>query len=910
MGLRHFFWSSVILTAFLLLGLWYWWEVHGVLKLKTKIEQVASEQVQGSVKIKTLTAPVAWPFKVQLIGLHVESKKYHLQANVDRVIGTLDLKSFSFKTKKVFPDIDVKVRKAQIKIHHSIPTSHPPSAPNTPSALPQNLTDLKTQIPRLQDLAFHLNISDSQIEFTKPNEEPLLLHGWNTKIDLENLSQPLKISQNFSTLLKLGQLSLSLPVQIEGQTELKNGRLDLLGFRAKVINIESLLSGYVNVNNNSFLIQAKTQAPDLAKIPISLPDFPLQSWKGSLTFEVRVAQENPGAPLNSSGSFHLKDFESQLKYLIEKEGIEADGPIKASASGQFQFVNRTPAYFSFPQLQWNLDLSSAKIKYKDLFYKHADVALTSDGDLGWSQQAQIKKANLKFYALTAGLSGNLDAQKHSNLVLDFNIPSMRGFESFFPFLSSSPLGGSLRGQAQLTGLLTDPQNLRIDLKKFELGHGQGKISYKSEKIQIEGPFQIDLKASGVLNKMQIEQSHIDLRAQLDGLLLQSKEFFQQLKLRRYQAQLAIKGKMNFQNLMESPLVITGTQELHAPLATLASTTKTEKPATPSPIPSEAPKAFMNDSVLLQGMDVTSKLDLQEFHFNDLTAKGIQTQVRIKNKALSVVGEIQSVFDGKVKINSAFIPLTAPNPLITYNLSVANLQAEPALIWISPKTKDLLKGRMTLEAQGQTFLPSSPSFLSRLVAEGKFQMNDAVLNTLPFEKMAKEALAKIPGVGQPKNSAGPLKTNLQVPFSLANSSLEIKNLVATTPRKEELRLNGKVDLEMNANLTGQVALVDAPVSGSFFEANSDALKRLVVPIRVSGNLMKPQLSFAEETVKLMLQKTLDYEKGKLRKTVDAEISKAKKQAEDQLKKEADKKAQELKEKVNQGLQKGIQDLLGR
>lgn len=190
------------------------------------------------------------------------------------------------------------------------------------------------------------------------------------------------------------------------------------------------------------------------------------------------------------------------------------------------------------------------------------------------------------------------------------------------------------------------------------------------------------------------------------------------------------------------------------------------------------------------------------------------------------------------------------------------------------------------------------------------MNDAVLNTLPFEKMAKEALAKIPGVGQPKNSAGPLKTNLQVPFSLANSSLEIKNLVATTPRKEELRLNGKVDLEMNANLTGQVALVDAPVSGSFFEANSDALKRLVVPIRVSGNLMKPQLSFAEETVKLMLQKTLDYEKGKLRKTVDAEISKAKKQAEDQLKKEADKKAQELKEKVNQGLQKGIQDLLGR
>ncbi len=896
--------------AFVLLGAWYWWEVHGVVKFKTKVEQALSENLQGTAKIKLLTAPLGWPFKIQVFGLKLDSKKYSLQASVDQIALTVSIKSILFKEKKVFPNIDVQIKKALVKIYPTTSASAPSqNTASGPSALPQNLTDLKIRIPQLQNLAFHLNLSDSQIEFIKGPDDSFLIHGWNAKIDLDSLSQPLKISQNLNALIKFGQMSFSLPITIDGQTELKNGRLDLLGFRTKVINIESLISGYVSPSQGSFLIQAKTSAPDLSKIPLNLPEFPLSAWKGSLSFDIKAAQA-PANPLNVSGSFLLKDFQSQLRYFENKEGIELEGPLKASAQGQFQFVNRTPSLLYLPNLQWALDLTAAKIKYKDLFYKHENVELLTEGELGLNQYTQIKKAQLKFYGLTANASGSMDTQKNANISFEAKVPSLRGFESFFPFLSSTPLAGSLQTQMQLLGPLTDFKNLKVDLKKFSLSQGQGKISFKNETLNVEGPFKVDVSLSGVLNKTQVEQVQLSIQSRLEGVSVQSKKFFQDLKLGNYQALLRIKGQLNPKDFMQSPLIITGTQEIKLPLLALASSPTAESASPAAPPVAQAPEAFMKDEALLRGVDLNTKVQIQEFRFNDLKASGINVQARVKNKMLSVVGELQSLFEGKLKINSSFIPLTVPDPSIAYNISLQNIQAEPALLWLSPKTKDLMKGKVSLDVQGRSFLPASPRFLTGLSALGKLQMKDGFLNSLPFEKMAKEALAKIPGIGQIKNSPGPLRTDLMMPFSFAQSILSIADFVAVTPRKEEMRLNGKISLDLNADLVGQVALVDAPVSGSFFEANSDAMKRLVVPIKITGNLMKPQLSFAEETIKTMLQKTLDYEKGKLRKTVDAEIGKAKKQAEDQLKKEATKKVDEIKEKVNQGLQKGIQDLLGR
>lgn len=977
--MRNLLWTFSIVSAFGLLGTWYWWEAHGVNKLKTKIEKMASQHLEGQVKIKVLTAPADWPFKVQVFNTQINSDKKGIEGTIDRITATLSFKSFSLKKKKFFPDIDLKIKKAQLKIKKLTQPVAVTAAPTQAFTGPQNFSDLRLQFPSLQDLSFHLNISDSQIEMNQFTEEPLILHNWTTNLGLENLNSPLRFAQSFNTLLKIGQVSVSAPVLIEGQTELKNGQIDLLGFRARILNIESLLSGYFNLNAKSFLVQGKTAVPDLSKVPIDVPEFPLSSWKGSLSFEYRVSQENPNQPLSATGSFSLKDFQAKIKYLVEKEAIDIEGPLKISSQGQFQFLNRVPSLLYFPNLQWKVDFTDTKIKYKDVFYKHPSVELTSEGDIAWNQLTQIKQASLKFYSLTANAVGTIDLKQNSNLALDFQTPSLKGFESFLPALSSSPLSGSLMGQMQFSGPLGDPKNLRIDVKKLELRQGQGKVSLKNETLNIDGPFLVDVKASGIVNKMQVEQGQVSFQSQLSGMLIQSKDLQKMagdplsldiqaqknnnkleikngmltlaagkiqfsgvpplapsetfdlklhamnlnlqklsetlpviknfLKAGNYEAQLSLKGQLNLKNIFQSPLLVSGTQELNIPTFTYSSL-KSQPAQTVPASGLQTPKAFLDDGLLIQGIHVNTKLQIQELNFNNLKISGIQTQALVKNKTLSLTGNIQSVFDGSVKINSLNLPLTTANPFLGYNLSVKNLNTEPALLWLSEKAKDLLKGRMNLDIQGQSFLPSSPQFLSAFVAQGKFQMNEGVLNTLPFEKMAKDALGKIPGVGQIKNSPGPLNANLSSNFSFAKTKLEIKDFLAVTPRKEEMRLNGNVGLDLTAELAGQVALVDASVSGSFFQANSDAQKRLLVPIKIDGNLMKPQMSFAQETVKIMLQKTVDFEKQKLSKTAQQEINKAKKQAEDQLKKEADKNSNELKEKASQGLQKGLENLLGR
>ena len=970
------------------MGAWYWWDVHGVIKFKTKIEELASQQLQGQVKIKILSAPISWPLEIQLSGLQIDSKKYGIQGSIDRISASLDIKSFSFKEKKLFPEIKFKIKKAQL-IFQKIPSTAsipaPAPAKNSPSyPLPQNLSEIKSRVPQLKDLSFIFTISDTQFEIHADESEAFRFNNWNTRIEMENLTSPIRFSQTFNTILQMGQVSVSTPVSIEGQTELKNGQFDLLGFRTKFLNIESLISGHFNLNTKGFQIQSRTMTPDLAKIPLNIPEFPLKSWSGSLSFDVRAIQENSKAPLYISGAFQLKDFQAQLNYSngLEKDLVAADGPLKAFCVGQFQFARGASSLFYFPTLSWKLDLKETQIRFKELFFKHVGVNLSSEGELSWNQVTQIKKANLKFYSLNANVAGTFDPKQNSNLAFDFSTPSLLGFESFFPMLSSSPLSGSLQGQVFVSGPLQDYKNLKIDLKKLELSQGRGKVSLKNETNEVEGPFLVDVKASGVINKMEVEQGQVSVKSQLSGMAIKIKDLFKKsagdllsldmnaqknnkkleikqgllslaagkiqfhgtpplapeeafdmniqainlnlqklsesfpllgkfIKSGTYQARLAIKGKLNLKDIFQSPLSVVGTQDLSLPAFTFisqASPTPIEK--SQAVVAPSAPKAFINDGLLIQGIDVSTRLSLNEFNFNNLKISGIQTLARVKNKTLSVAGDVHSVFGGKVKINSIFIPLTTDDPQISYNIGIQNLQSEPALFWISEKTKDLMKGEMNLEVQGQTLMPGSPQFLARLNARGKFSMKDGLLNTLPFEKMAKDGLSKIPGLGQIKSSPGPLRTNLSSDFSLIKSILDIKNLLAITPRKEEMRLDGKIGLDMNADLSGQVALVDAPVSGSFFEANMDSQKRLVVPIRVTGNLLKPQLSFAEETLKAMMQKTIDYEKRKLGKAAQAGIEKAKKQGEDQLRKEADKKAKEIKDQLGKGLEKGLQDLLGR
>ncbi len=986
MRLKSIFWLFNIISAFSFLGSWYYWEVHGVEKLRVYIEKKAGPLIQGQLKIKTLSAPLGWPLEIQLATVQFESKKFAVEGQIDRISLKVSLKSFTLKDKKFHPEIVLKIRKPQIRL--SMNNSAPEAAANSqPSQnnliIPlQNLSDLTRIMPNLKDLNFSFQMNDGQIELNKNSPESFLLNNWNVKIDIDKLTNPIRFNQDFNTTMHFGNVGISLPVHVEGQTELKNGKIDLLGFRTKFLNIESFISGNLNLNQQSYHVLVRTFAPDLSKIPLNIPEFPIRSWKGSLKSDLEFRHDHANAPTYVLGSYQLKNFQAQLKYsnnLAENELITVDGETTINAIGQFQFIKQQTTALYFPILNWDINLTKSKIRYKNLFFKHPDVELASDGEIIVGQKFQIKKSRLKFYSLIVNSSGIIDFVQNSNFMLNFSTPSLKGFEAFFPSLSSSPLAGSLQGELEINGPLNDYKKLKIDVKKIELAQGAGEFTFKNEHQEYSGPFKIDIRGNGLIDKMKLERGQVVVNAKLNDMFLKFKDLFQKpkgeilsvdlvaqknntqfdikqgtfnigagkiqltgqpplgpedsfnlylnissLNIKKlsenvplikpylndgvYQTNLNFKGRLNSADFFQSPLTISGSQTLNLASFTYASNAKSKDPTPPEVREATVPKAFLKDTPLIRGINLSTQLNINEFNYDKLKILGIKLATTVQNKSMSATGQIQNAFGGDIKLNKIQLPLTVDNPQIDYNVVIKNMQVQPALAWVSEKNKDLVSGALAADMQGKSFLPTSPDFLPKFISHGKFNIKDGVLNTLPFEKMAKDALAKIPSVGQIKNSAGPLRTNISAAFVLDKSALHLKDFIAKTPRNEEMQLNGLVSLNLDANLAGNIALVDAPVSGSFFEANSDSHKRLIIPVRISGNLMKPEFSFADETIKQMTQKMIDYEKNKLVKSAQVELEKAKKQAESQLKQEAEKKKDEIKNQLGNELEKGLQDLL--
>jgi hypothetical protein len=143
------------------------------------------------------------------------------------------------------------------------------------------------------------------------------------------------------------------------------------------------------------------------------------------------------------------------------------------------------------------------------------------------------------------------------------------------------------------------------------------------------------------------------------------------------------------------------------------------------------------------------------------------------------------------------------------------------------------------------------------------------------------LKKAPMLKMQPVKVDPLHGEMKTAFDLTNETAQIANFDAKDKDGSELQLKGKILLaNMQADMVGTFFWVQSQVKGCMAEGNSDDKGRLVVPLAIKGDLMKPGFSLLSDMAGKLAGRALECEKNKL-------LDRVKKQGTEDLKKEFNK-----------------------
>lgn len=354
------------------------------------------------------------------------------------------------------------------------------------------------------------------------------------------------------------------------------------------------------------------------------------------------------------------------------------------------------------------------------------------------------------------------------------------------------------------------------------------------------------------------------------------------------AALDLGGLYDFQQgLTKSPLKLRGQITARIPSYKMVRA-KPVSPgsATPVPAPTSKPEPLLPDWPIARSAQVKSDVTVAEFNYGDLPVRGIHALVNLVNGDVDGSVTVDQVFAGRVKVPRFRSRLTSALPDSTADIEYTSINLQEAAAFASPDWRELVKGSATGKTRALVPYPSSSTFVDRLRAAGNVVIKNGFVSTVRLDQLVNENLAKVPGLANQAlvNSKG-VTADISTDYTAEKKTLDLKNFVFITPEKNELRANGTLGFDKSINLSGTGYLATAPVGGSVRSANSDPQGRLVVPLKIQGNLMKPEVSFANETVQQLLRKT----------------------AEQELKKGVQKKLDDLQENIKKKGLEGLKDL---
>ncbi len=323
---------------------------------------------------------------------------------------------------------------------------------------------------------------------------------------------------------------------------------------------------------------------------------------------------------------------------------------------------------------------------------------------------------------------------------------------------------------------------------------------------------------------------------------------------------------------KSPLMISGKLN-----ARIGSVILPEAPATASPAPiASSPAPILPDWPAARNAELAYRIDLAQVQRGTLETSGISANGSLKQGKFAASLTLAKTFGGKAGLLGLTGSLLDPNLALSGRVSANAIDLSRAAAFVDPAYGKIVKGSLDADATFQ--LPSlwSANMLETITCNGQAQIHNGYLSTATFDGLVNERLKAIPGIGdKAKVTTGGMAAEIRAQFQYARSVATLQNLVAVTPKKDELRLQGTLGLNFDCDLKGEAHLTSAPVSGPIREANSDPEGRLVVPVRFHGNLKSPQAEIATEAIETMLKKTALHEGEKLKaRAIDTAKTKAK------------------------------------
>jgi hypothetical protein len=734
--------------------------------------------------------------------------------------------------------------------------------------------------------------------------------------------------------------SLKKQIRASGQMTLKRGRLPLAIERSSPRPL--LLKGPVDVDFDipfsvlydipqkkieSIDLQSATAKLDLTEAELLFDKFLHKKANVTLGLQSELSSSGEIADINSL-EFKLANF------LLSAKGqasINSKRPSRLEIKASLPDVRGWPLILPFLS-----QIESSPLSAQQLAKTRGSISVTAKVDADIVNPEKLKSS------LRLDI-GTFDVQNFSfPLRLDFG-------QNFSKTGNSSKDGtgktyqrsmtGMIQGQIQAAGLFSpDLWNLRrangfLNLKELALEwedvfvKKSGKdlvvrfdAASDGSKVKLD---RLDIRSDGgavstkgliiITGTEQDQQFRFEqnMSAQLE--LAQVYDFMPRLRNIRpiipngsltsnYKISGFFSNKLGFE---KSPLSLNGKTFLRAPEVLYLSASKSEL-ATEAKTTSSAKTAESTDFSFLKWPVISNSQMLFDVQVTRLrhksgALKAIDTKINLTKGNLIGSAKIAEGFGGSIELTSFRAEKLDSASSMDLNLKMIGLFTKLNLAslaeYLDPDFRSLLGGISSGKFQAWVKPLSNESFLDTTKLSGVIGMKNGFISSTKFDDLVNRKITENSQIAkllkfQPTIATKGAAFDLSSDFSYSKNKMHFENLKMISPEKNALDLKGWIQLNLTTELEGSAYLTSTPVGGSFKAANSDALDRLVVPIKIHGSLKNPSVEIAEATIAAMIQKTIEYEANKTRQQIKGQVQKAieqkKNEAVDKIKEELKKR----------------------
>lgn len=927
----------LLITPFAALGVLF---VGAVLVFNSGLWQ---EQIEAKVRdasgAKVTLGPVRlgiyFPLRVNVGPSRIE----HPLADVEWAHLRVDLKSF-------LPPF-------QLRVHLEEPRIRMKPVPETPAGQPPELSDAGGGAASLPPIGLELLIDRGHVEAPAATVTDLHLDFEQRRV----LASMARV--HLRTDVSVGALAgARLPVTLDSDAvELSLERVKSDKILAGLAGLTADMAGEADLGRGTHDWRIKIDAPDLSRLPTPPGPLPVKNWRGQMNADVRIARAGAAAPFSAGGQIDARDVRAEL--ALKQDGTHAEGPLTLALKTEFSAIGKV---LRVSELNGNLDLSGARLAYKDLFVKAPGVPLKLSANAqGDETRVNLSGLDVTLAHIQAHMSGTLAAQAPFAADLKLKIPevALGGLEKLLPPLASSPVEGLLALDASLQGPLADPLGATVRVNQLKLAQVAAQVKYEKPgalaargrvganmlaQAEIDRGTVKSAKASGAVNLKDTALVAGPLRkeagqemaadfalAQAAGELaierLDVRTFFGRLGARGrvgnpFKPKLAlavtaapvslselrvampslrdlipkgdVKGNLQINGPLEMtkpwndwPLAISGDVSATIPeyqTAPSAPAPAGGKAAEKAPATSAPPKGFLPPGYLVSHLKVRVSGDIARVTHDKLKLERASVRGLIADQHFRGEGGVGQVFGGSVQAKGLDVPLVQNNPTLQGTVLWNAITIEDAIGFAKPEYKEMAKGKTAGRAEFATQLPSSPDFMKALRARGEATANPLTLNSVKIGDMINDAIKQVPVLKVAPVKVDPLHGDMKLAFELSQQTVNIPSFLAHDQGGSDLQMKGKVTLtNMQADLVGNLFWQQDQVKGCLAEGNSDPKGRLIVPLAIRGDLMKPGFSLLSDTLQKLAGRALECEKKKLIDRVQKEgVDGLKKQLGDTLK----------------------------